>query len=377
VLDLTHSAADLGFVLAAGVIPRAAMILFGGVWADRLPRQKVMLASDAARALIQVALAVLVLSHSATIGWFVALSGSYGAVSAFFDPASAGLLPSIVGKDRLQQANALFSLSQNVARVVGPALAALVIAISSVGVTFAVDAATFLISVLTLAGISVPVGSAEKREAESMWKDLAEGWSEMTSRDWIWPMVIGASVFQFAFAGILVLGPIVCERHFGGASGWATVEASAGIGAVLGGLIGLHFEPSRPLFVGCLAISLFAFEPLLFAIHAPLLTIAAAATVGSVGLSFMSTLWFTALQRFVPEQSISRVCAWDWFGSIVAQPLGLVVAGPISVSFGISPTLLVVAGVAGCVGVGLAMMPGIRTFPMSVEPVPGPIGAPA
>ena len=96
VLELTGSGTDLGLVLAAQSLPLAALALVGGVWADRLPRQKVMVASDLVRAAVQGVAAVLLLSGSAQVWHLALLAALHGAAEAFFRPAAGALIPQIV-----------------------------------------------------------------------------------------------------------------------------------------------------------------------------------------------------------------------------------------------------------------------------------------
>ena len=127
VLDLTGSATDLGLVLAAQILPLALFLLAGGVWADRLPRQLVMLASDLVRCAVQAVLAALLLSGRAQLWELIVTAAIYGVAEAFFRPASTGLIPATVSPGRLQQANALLGMTTNGAWILGPALAGILV----------------------------------------------------------------------------------------------------------------------------------------------------------------------------------------------------------------------------------------------------------
>src|SRR6266545_4870416 len=140
VLDLTRSASLLGLVLVAAFVPRVVLLLVGGVVADRFARRRIMLASDALRAITQGLVALLLLSGRARLWELVLLFVAYGAADAFFSPASTGLVPEVTAKEHLQQANALLSFSRSAMTVVGPGVAGLLVAISAPGVVFAVDA---------------------------------------------------------------------------------------------------------------------------------------------------------------------------------------------------------------------------------------------
>ena len=114
---LDRSATALGVVLAAHTLPLVLFVLVGGVWADRLPRQMVMLGSDSSAALSRPRLAVLLLSGAAELWHLAVLIAIYGTAEAFFQPAATGLVPATVSPQRLQQANALLGLSRSIAFV--------------------------------------------------------------------------------------------------------------------------------------------------------------------------------------------------------------------------------------------------------------------
>ena len=114
VLHLTGSLSDLGLVLAAQTVPLVLFVLLGGVWADRLPRQRVMLASDLVRFATQGASAVLILDGTARVWQLAALQALYGMADGFFTPAANGLVPQVVAAEDLQPANALLGLSESV-----------------------------------------------------------------------------------------------------------------------------------------------------------------------------------------------------------------------------------------------------------------------
>ena len=141
VLDLTGSATDLGYVLAARTAPLVAFLLVGGVFADRLPRRVVMLTADVLRGAAQGAVAVLVLTHSAQIWEIVVLQAVSGTATAFFNPASTGLTPMTVSPERLQQANALRGLSMASAGIVGSAISGVLVAGVGAGWALAIDSA--------------------------------------------------------------------------------------------------------------------------------------------------------------------------------------------------------------------------------------------
>jgi MFS family permease len=148
VLDLTGSVTDLGLVIAAQTAPLLLFVLIGGVWADRLPRQRLMMGSDIVRAAAQGLSAAIVLSGSARIWELAALQAIYGTAEAFFGPASRVVVAQTVDRSELQEANALIGLSAELTSVAGPALAGVIVVAASAGWALAIDAATFVVSAI-------------------------------------------------------------------------------------------------------------------------------------------------------------------------------------------------------------------------------------
>jgi MFS family permease len=128
VLEIDGSASELGLVLAAGALPFLVFLLVGGVVADRLPRRGVMLTADVVRMATQATMAVLLIAGVAEVWELAALQALRGTASAFFGPASTGLIPQTVSAERLQEANALRGLASAASWIAGPAIAGALVA---------------------------------------------------------------------------------------------------------------------------------------------------------------------------------------------------------------------------------------------------------
>src|SRR6267142_1461783 len=126
-LTVARSASALGLVLATATLARVISLPIGGVWADRLPRQRVMLASDIIRGLVQATVAALLLTHTAHLWHLVLASAVFSFAGGFFQPASTALTPQTVVPEKLQQANALMGLSRSATWVIGPAISGVVL----------------------------------------------------------------------------------------------------------------------------------------------------------------------------------------------------------------------------------------------------------
>jgi MFS family permease len=359
VLDLTGSATDLGLVLAARMVPQIVFMLVGGVWADRLPRNRVMLASDLLAGSAQLTTAVLVLTGSAELWYLVALQALGGTAQAFFFPASTGLIPQTVEAPILQQANALLRMALNAAMIGGAALGGFLVALVGPGWALSIDAATFFVSAVFLALMRVSHG--ERLETPNFLRELREGWHEFASRTWLWAIVLAFGFVNAAQSGSLsVLGPVVAKEELGGAGAYGALLAVEAVGFILGGMVALRLRVSRPLFLGCAAMGGLPPMLILLAIPAPLPVILASALVAGIGIEIFSVLWDTTLQQHVPPTALSRVSSYDALGSFVFIPLGQIVAGPIADQLGTTETLYLAAGIIAASIVALVATPSIR-----------------
>ena len=353
VLDLTGSAAALGVVLAAQTLPLAAFVLVGGVWADRLPRRLVLLASDVVRLVAQGLTALLLVTGTARLWQLVVLQTCYGAAEAFFRPAMHAVIPEVVSSGRLQQANALVALSYNVAMVVGPPIAAVVVAVTSPGAAIAVDAASFAVSAAFLLRLR-PVPRSAPAAREPFWRELRSGMSTVFRTRWM-ASVIGGFTFYHALVmpGIFVLGPALMKRDYAGASSYAVTVAGFGVGAIAGGAVALRVKPRRPIAVCAALLAVGACQPLVYSSGAEVAAIAGSLAIPGAAVAYLFTVWDTTVQQQVPPQLLARVVSIDYFGSTALMPLGMIVVGPLGEAVGLEVTLRWLSGV----GVTLALVP--------------------
>jgi predicted MFS family arabinose efflux permease len=337
VLELTGSISDLGYVFAARTIPLVVFLLVGGVFADRLPRRAVMLTADAGRLATQGVIAALLISGHARIWELVVTQAFYGTATAFFNPASTGLIPMVVSAARLQQANALRGLSMAAGNVAGPALAGVLVATASPGWALAVDSASFGASAYFLVRLRLP--AHERLPVKPFLHDLHEGWREVASRTWVWSILLFAGVGNMASAVFFILGAYVAKQSLGGAGAWALITAAFGVGSIMGGLLALQLRPRRPLLTANLGLAFFALPPALLALRVPAIGVAAGALFSGLAGSVFNPLWETALQRHIPRRALSRVSAYDWLVSLALAPVGQMLVGPIAAGVGVNATL--------------------------------------
>lgn len=364
-LQIAHTASALGLVLALATTARVVVLPIGGVWADRLPRQVVMLSSDAVRALFYAVLAGLLVSGNAQLWEIIVCSVVFGAASAFFTPASGALVPQTVSPKLLQQANALMGLSRSATTVVGPAVAGVLVALFSPGWVLAIDAATFVVSAISLALLRVPALPAKERT--SFWAELVAGWKAVASRHWFLLNLGAHASWNFAIAAFFVLGPVVAKQHLGGASAWGLIAASLGVGSVIGGLIALRITPRRPLIVANLALTLAALQILALVPPLPTVAIMGACVLGFTGLTFLNEVWYGVVPQLIPSDVLARASSFDWLLSLIAMPAGLAICGPVADRIGIPSTLIAAAVILALPSFLIVLHPGVRSVRRTPE----------
>jgi MFS family permease len=136
----------------------------------------------------------------------------------------------------------------------------------------------------------------------------------------------------------------VAKEHLGGAAAWGLVLTALGVGAVLGGLVMLRVHVRHPLRVALATGFVWAVPLLGMAEARSTVVIAVGSFLGGGSMSVFGALWNTTMQREIPDEVLSRVSAYDWFGSLVFLPLGMAVVGPLAVALG-TATVLVAAAV--------------------------------
>jgi MFS family permease len=356
ITNRTRSATDLGVVLAAGSLPMMTLLLFGGVWADRLPRHRIMIVCDLVRAALHTVLAVLILTDTVEVWQIVVIEAAFGAARAFFQPAYTGLVPQTVPEDGIQQARALTQASESLATLVGPALATVLVLGVGAGAAFVFDAGTFVLSAVLLAGVHPRARGAEQ-VASTVLHELRAGWREVASRPWVWATIAAFSgLVLVVYTPWYALVPGISRDLYGGSGVFGALEAIAGAGAVIAAAVGVAWRPRRPLVVGLLLMELWPLTCVAAALAAPLAIVLALSFASGFGFGLMLIVWEVALAEHIPPGALSRVSAYDWMGSMALMPLGFVLAGPLAASFG-AREVLGAGGVIGLVLVALALLP--------------------
>ncbi|HLX21241.1 MAG TPA: MFS transporter [Gaiellaceae bacterium] len=360
--QLWNSPASLSTVGIAMTIPTIACLLLGGAVSDRFDRRRVMIASDAVRAVAVSAIAALELTGHLNFAAFALLVAFYGAATAFFTPAFESIVPSIVPQEDLAQANSLDQFVRPGAlRLVGPALGGVMVASTGSGGAFAIDAVTFLVSMAAVAAIRpvVPAGDV----AASTGAAIADGFRFVRRHAWIWATLLSAAIAYLAFLGPTeALVPFLVRNDLhASATALGLVFAAGGIGAIVAAFaIGQRGQPRRDITFMYVCWTLATVAVAGYGLGRNVVQLMVACLVFNALETAGTIVWATIKQRHVPGALLGRVSSLDWLISIGLLPVSYGLTAPVATVLGARTTLVGAAVIGSAVTFSALFVPGVR-----------------
>jgi MFS family permease len=362
---LSNAPSALSTIGVAMTVPHLVFLLVGGVVSDRFDRRRVMIAADALRALAVGVMGLLAVSGRLELWHLLALSGVFGAGTAFFGPAFDAIVPGLVPNDQLNQANSLDQLVRPVAqRMIGPALGGWIIAVGgSAGAAFLVDAVTFAISIACVMLMRGSASPESDDEHTSMVSDIREGFRYVRSQVWLWGTFLAATLGYLIFWGPSeVLLPFVVKNDMGGsAADLGMILAAGGVGAMFAAIVmGNRQIPQRHItfMYAVWTISTLAVAGYGLARFPWQAMIACFAFNVFEGAGMI--VWATTKGRLVPGRLLGRVSSFDWFISIALVPVSYAFTGPVAEAFGAGQTLVAAGLLGGALTFAFLFLPGMR-----------------
>jgi len=365
-LQLTGSAMAMGLVVLAQTFPMILLLLFGGVVADRFPRQQVMLWSDASRAVAVLLIAALGMTHLLQLWHLVLLALFFGIVRGFFSPAYQSIVPQLVNKGDLSSANSLTELSYQLYCSMGPLLGASFVAFAGSAAAFAFDGFTFIVSglclaILRLSGTLSPPATAtsthaQRRGIRTAMSEMREGLRYVAGSTFLWVTITLSALLTVGGAGSLVVAMPKLVHDVYGQGVWllGAIRAAGGIGSLVAILLAGYLNRLRrrgiTMYLMMIGISLaFILFGLPFSHAVEPVVACLAMVVVNFGLAVYQILWLTVMQEIVPDDKLGRVSSIDQLGGYGLWPVGFALAGVIADY--ISPSWVFIG--AGIVNIGL------------------------
>lgn len=369
VLDAGGDGGDVGLVAASRTLPLVVFLLIGGAVADRLPRHRVMVAANALNCLSQAAFAVLVLTGHPQLWQMMLLTALGGTGQAFFGPAAEGMLMSSVQGEQASRAFAVFRMAIQGAGLGGAALGGAMVAVVGPGWVLAADAAAFAVAGALRSFIDVS-HVPPRAPGGGLLADLRDGWREFTGRPWLWGIVVQFSIANAVVgAADAVYGPLVARDDLGGAGPWGLALAFFGAGTVCGALLMTRWKPRRLLLAGTLCVFPMALPSAALAVPVPVGVLCAVMLLSGTLVEVFGVSWMTALHQEIPEDKLSRVSAYDWFGSIALVPLATALAGPSEDAFGRTASLWGCSALVVLVTAAVLCVPDVRNLRRTTRPI--------
>lgn len=358
VYDRTGSAVWVSALLIADFLPAIVIGLAAGTLVDRLPRRRLMIASDLVRVAIFAAL-----PFANDVGAIVVLAAVAGFATGFFRPALYAGLPNLLDDKDLPHANSLLQTIENLAWALGPVIGGVLVAATGPDAAYWINAVTFLVSAALLAGIPDRLLQAAPAVGRGYWRDIADGFALVKSSRALLTVLTTWNVIMLASAGVNVAEIVLAKDAFGaGDFGYGLLVGATGLGLALGSLFaGSLLEHRAIATVYATSIGLVAVG-MVGAAASPNVWVAAFCVV-VLGIGNGSAVVCNALlvQRGAPDELRGRAFTLLMSSNYVVLGLGIVAAGPLTDEFGprtvwaISGGLAAVAAIVGLVlGRGVA-----------------------
>ena len=374
VYDISNVPTALSLVGVAWTLPIVLFVLIGGVLGDRFERRRLLIVSDVIRGIAIAAIGALSIAGVLELWHVIVLVAFYGVGEALFGPSFEAIIPDVVPKAMLVQANSLQQLAEPVGLTfLGPAIGgALIALLGGPGQAFLVDAATFWVSATCIAFMR-PRRPVRSEQSGSVLADLREGLAFIRERRWIWGTLVASALSLLFFFGPLhVLLPYLVRNELGGSAAvLGFVYAASGVGAIVSGLtIGQRGMGERHVLwmyvgwavaIGCLAG---------YALTSSAWQAVAIGIVEGIAFTIGNITWSTLLQLHTPAEKLSRVTSFDWLLAIGLTPISFAIAGPVAEAIGVRATMIG-AGVFGAAAMlAFLALPGIRDPEQTPPPKP-------
>lgn len=360
VIEVGGDAGDVGLVIGGRMLAMVLFVLVGGVWADRVPRRRAMIVADGFR-LVAITVVVLGAFDTATLP-LAAMTFLVGSGEAFFRPAYGGLVPSVVPEERLLSANVWRGGMESAAAVLGPALGGLLVATAGTRLAFAINAATFAVSLVCVLAVAEPP-MRRRDPRSSIIRESREGLAAVRRVRWTWAvLVMTALQTMLVVAPHMVLLPVITQEKFGGPSSYGLVLAAFSLSGLVGTIIVGRIQLRHPGTSAIIFNALFATVPLVLLTPFSVGWVMGGYMVAGFAMMPFNTLLHTALQRQFSPSLLGRVTAVDSLCSLALLPIGLASAGPLADALGRTTVLGVAAAVQLATAAWVLTVPGVRDF---------------
>ncbi|MGH2580332.1 MAG: MFS transporter, partial [Actinomycetota bacterium] len=365
VYEISNRPSALALVGVAWSLPQVLLMLLSGALADRFNRRRLMIAGDLIRCAAIATIGTLSITGRLTIPLVIGLVVVYGVGQAIFQPSFSAIVPTIVSGDLLVEANSLAQFVRPFSMMLlGPLIGGLLIAAFGAGWAFVFDGGTFVFSALMILLMRTRPEPRDADSGERLMSEVAEGLRYVIAHRWLILAMVGATVSLLATWGpweTLVPYVIKNELH-GGPTALGLVFGAGGLGSVAAALFfGQRGRlPRRPVTALYLAWAIAMFGTAGFGLVTGVWQAMIVALATEACITILVVIWFTLVQRLVPNDLLGRVTSLDWMISIAGVPLSFAIVGPVASAIGARMTLVLAGILGGAITLAVMFLPGAR-----------------
>ena len=340
VLGLPHGTPTaLSMVWLSTMLPLSGFMLIGGVIGDKFPRAQMVGGTDILLGFLVLANGLALITGHGSVLIFIVVGAISGFLNAIWYPSMGALTTDLADEKILQESNSAIGLASHIALIIGSSIGGVLVATFGAGWAIAIDGLTFLTAGLIVFSLRKHTPVA-KPASESTLREIKNGWREFTSHKWIVAIVSASTILYACERSIYsIIGPLVAKENLGGPKPWALILAIWSIGSVLGVLVAGKVKPKYPIRFALMM----QFPSVLWALALgntdSILLIAMASFSLGIAMDLFYVFWVTTIQQHVAKDSLSKVLAYDAWGSMALAPLIMGIAGPITEHFGTKATL--------------------------------------
>jgi MFS family permease len=344
-LKLGGEALGLGALGLVRVLPIVLFALLGGMLADIRDRRRMMIWTASGAALVSATLAAITLADQASVGRIYLLTAAGTAAAAFEQPSRQSLVPNLVPREHLTNAVSLSTLLRQIATIVGPALAGVLVGAFDIGLVYAIDAASFVAVVVALVAMRYR-GGAAAADTRLGWSALVEGVRFTYRSRIIWSTMLLDFLATF-FSSARTMLPIVADQVLGvGVLGYGLLSTAQPVGAVIAGtVLSLRGEIQRQGFVLLTSVAIYGLATALFGVTTAFVLSFLLFALTGAGDTISTVIRGTIRQVVTPDRLRGRMVSVNMVFFMGGPQLGELEAGLVAAALG-APFAIFTGGVA-------------------------------
>lgn len=359
ILQLTNSGVALGTVMMTGAIPMVVLMLVGGVLSDRFSARRILIATTSVRAVCVAAIGALVALHAVALWQIYLLALAFGIADAFAAPASQTLVPSVVDPEQLPAANSITQSTQQLAMIVGPAPAGLIVKLLGTAWAFFIDAFSFVFVIAALWRLPDPPPAPAPKARTGILQAIAEGLRYINADVAMRSLLFVVAALNFCVAGPVSIGLAwIAKQHFGSPIAFSVFVASVAAGGLVGAVLAGVYKPRRRGLLMLAVSVLIALGTALLGVVTQAWSLSAVLFAMGAASGFLNVHIVAWFQQRVDRNMLGRTMSVIMLAAVGLQPISLAIAG-----------IAVAWNVAGMFAGAAALMLLVTTLAALHEPV--------